>query len=208
MSQLAFDIDAMIHTLDVEQMPAWTGAPLHFTTAYYAPSDLDAAFRRYQMEHGRFGCVPLSHMWNRSGMTGVHAVANGHTLVSFTADVRHSYLCSGHKWNAAQPCSCVGELMHQGICEECRWNAISDSENDIVEAWHDHAMPGWRELPVLPEDLRLTTQGETSQRGQAWLDGYPAVWKFEGAPIRTKRESPATRHVAGRSPWGGFDLSA
>ncbi len=78
-------------------------------------------------------------------------------------------------------------------------------ENDVVEAWHDHAMPGWRSLPILPESLRLKQQtGETSQRGQAWLDRYPEAWQFEGAPIRTERPERATRHIAGRSPWGGF----
>ena len=209
MSQLAFDIDAMIHEVDVQQMPAWNGAPLRFTTDYYSPGQLDAAFRRYQVERGRFGCVPLSHMWNRTGLTGAHANTNGHTLVSFTADLRHSHLCHGHLWRSETPCTCLGDLMYQGICEECSWHAIAADENDVVEAWHDHAMPGWRSLPILPEALRIKQQtGETNQRGQAWLDRYPEAWQFDGAPIRTERPARATRHIAGRSPWGGFDLAA
>ena len=42
--QLAFDIEGMLHDAAVEAAPAWKGAPLHFTTAYYPPSQLDAAF--------------------------------------------------------------------------------------------------------------------------------------------------------------------
>lgn len=70
-----------------------------------------------------------------------------------------------------------------------------------MEAWHDHAMPGWRDLPVRPSGLKAAAL-------EAWLDAYPSGWKRPGAPIRTVRDPHGTRHVPGRSPWGGYDLAA
>ena len=40
--QFAFDIEGMIHEAAVEAAPEWTGAPLHFTTPYYSPAELDS----------------------------------------------------------------------------------------------------------------------------------------------------------------------
>ena len=34
---------------------AWDGAPLAYTTSYYSPAELDAAFDRYRAEFGGFG---------------------------------------------------------------------------------------------------------------------------------------------------------
>ena len=45
---------------------AWDGAPLAYTTSYYSPAELDAAFDRYRAEFGGFGCIPRSHMWHRN----------------------------------------------------------------------------------------------------------------------------------------------
>jgi len=50
---------------------------------------------------------------------------------------------------------CVGALMYQPICKPCEWSGITDRENDAVEMWHDHALPSWRELPIVPSRLRL-----------------------------------------------------
>lgn len=47
--QLAFDIEALIHEAAVESAPPWQGAPLHFTTDYHSPADLDAAFGHWQV---------------------------------------------------------------------------------------------------------------------------------------------------------------
>ena len=49
--QLAFDIEGMIHEAAVETAPEWNGAPLHFTTAYHPPADLDAAFEHWRFLH-------------------------------------------------------------------------------------------------------------------------------------------------------------
>ena len=36
----------------------WHGAPLTYTTDYYTPEELRAAFERYRAERGDFGCIP------------------------------------------------------------------------------------------------------------------------------------------------------
>lgn len=49
--QLAFDIEGMIHEAAVAAAPKWTGAPLHFTTKYHSPAELDAAFEHWHFLH-------------------------------------------------------------------------------------------------------------------------------------------------------------
>ena len=45
-------------------------------------------------------------------------------------------------------------------------------------------------------------------RLQNWLEEHdPASWQAPGFPINSERRSYGTRHVPGRSPWGGYDLS-
>ena len=43
-------------------------------------------------------------------------------------------------------------------------------------------------------------QAVAAVAGEGWLAG--------GGPIRTRRDRPASRHVPGRAPGGGYDLSA
>lgn len=40
--QLAFEIEGMLRDAAVEAAPEWLGAPLHFSTAYDPPPELDA----------------------------------------------------------------------------------------------------------------------------------------------------------------------
>ena len=60
--QLAFDIEGMIHEAAVEAAPEWFGAPLHFTTAYFAPAALDAALEHFQFLHKLDNSHTPSHM--------------------------------------------------------------------------------------------------------------------------------------------------
>ncbi|MDJ1370265.1 DUF6349 family protein [Gulosibacter molinativorax] len=199
--QLAFDLDAMIHEADVQQAPAWEGAPLHFTADYYAPDDLTAAFERWVFEHGNFGCLQRSHMWHPGYTTAEANTATvGHELRIFDVDLR----CTHYR----EDCSCVGGLLTRGICAPCRWH-LDGNEATIVEAWHDHAWPGWRTLPVIPASIAKTDdQNRPTKKYRAWIDEhYPAEWQLPGAPIITERQPYGTRHVPGRSPWQGFDLS-
>ena len=50
-AQLAFDIEGILHQAAVEAAPPWAGAPLHFTTAYYSPAELGAAYAHWQFLH-------------------------------------------------------------------------------------------------------------------------------------------------------------
>lgn len=199
--QLAFDLDAMIHDLDVQAAPAWEGAPLHYTTAYYAPDELEAAFERWVFEHGNFGCLQRSHMWH-PGITTAHANTHtaGHDLRIFDVDLR----CGHYDTD----CSCVGESLTRGICHLCTWHH-DGTETGVVEAWHDHAWPGWQNLPIIPAKIAKTDdQNRPTKKYQAWIEEhYPADWQIPGAPVITERGQYGHRHVPGRSPWKGFDLS-
>jgi hypothetical protein len=200
--QLAFDIDTLLHDADLAAAPPWAGpAPLHFTTAYYTPAELDAAFHRWQFEHGSFGCVPRSHMWHPAiTMDAANADTPGHDLTVLTADLR----CDHY----GRDCLCVGDLLYRAICETCHWHQ-DGTEAHVVEAWHDHAWPGWRDLPVIPAGLgKRDDHNRPSRMFAAWIEEHhPADWQVPGAPIITNRPEHGTRHVPHRSPWGGFDLS-
>jgi hypothetical protein len=92
--------------------------------------------------------------------------------------------------------------------QPCEWNGITDSENEAVEMWHDHALPGWRELPIVSPRLRMMDKDDLSKAAKTWIvEHYPKSMQVPGAPIITERRPYGTRHVPGRSPWGGYDLS-
>ena len=128
-----------------------------------------------------------------------------HSFDLFTADLR----CE--PWKHADPhrgCLCVGDLVYQSICAPCGWDAIASDENSAVEHWHDHALCGWRDLPVVPARLRRTDSIGLSRAARKWIaEHYPNSMQIAGAPIITERSSMGTRHVPGRSPWSGYDLS-
>ena len=204
-AQLAFDIEGMLHDAAVEAAPEWSGAPLHFSTAYYPPAMLDAALEHWQFLHAHDKTHLNSRMWRRS-ITGPEsdAVAE-HGFVLFTADLRCERWRHSDKHDG---CTCLGELMYQTICEPCEWNGITDSENDAVEMWHDHALPAWRKLPIVPSRLRMMDKDGLSKAAKKWIvEHYPKSMQAPGAPIITERRPYGTRHVPRRSPWGGYDLS-
>lgn len=203
--QLALDIEGMLHEARVQSTPEWSGAPMHFTTDYYSPGDLDAAFEHWQFLHAHDPVHSGSRLWSRSIAVPESGQAGGHGAVLYTADLR----CE--PWKHAdkhQGCMCVGDLIYQAICEPCEWHAIADRENSAVEMWHDHALPGWRELPVVPSRLRMLDKDGLSKATRKWIEEhYPRSMQIPGAPIISERRPFGTRHVPGRSPWGGYDLS-
>jgi len=203
--QLAFDIEGMLHDAAVEAAPGWTGAPLHFTTAYYPPAELDAAFEHWQFLHTHDKTHINSRMWHRSITVPESGRVAGHGFVLYTTDLR----CQ--PWKHAdkhETCLCVGDVMCQAICEPCEWGGIADRENDAVEMWHDHALPGWRGLPIVPSRLRMMEKDALSKAAKKWIaEHYPKSMQVPGYPIITERRPYGTRHVPGRSPWGGYDLS-
>lgn len=204
--QLAFDIDGMIHAADVAATPPWAGAPLHFTAGFFAPGDLDAAFEHWVFLNGRLGSYSHSHMWHRSIAVVQGLELGDHALTLFTADLR----CDPeHGGDEDGDCLCLGDLLTQAICEPCGWHSIDNSENGAVEGWHDHATPGWRNLPVVPEAIRVRSERGLTKPALAWIqENYPVEAQTPGAPIITeRRDRIGTRHVPGYSPWGGYDIS-
>lgn len=203
--QLAFDIDGLIHEAFVAATPPWRGAPLHFASDYHPPADLDAAFERWQFLHGAFASVPRSHMWHRSVAGADGLELSEHRAVQFSAELR----CPPDQHGDSHAgCSCVGDLVTQLICEPCDWHVIAADENGAVESWHDHAFPGWRDLPVVPARIRVRNERGLTKPGLEWIaEHYPAWAQIPGAPIITERSPQMTRHVPGYSPWGGYDIA-
>lgn len=218
-----FDLDELLRQADLDAAPPWDGAPLGYHEQYTPPEALDAAFERWQLEHGTFGCIPMSHMWHRAETNPLHAadaleVASPglarttirHELHTFVADTRCDPTWHGTRAHQHRPGELPGDLMAQAICPACGWHHIHESETLTIQAWHDHALPGWRDLPIVPARVR-ETRGEkkAAARLHAWVaEHYPTGWQQPGYPILTERAPHATRAVPRSSPWGGYDLSA
>ena len=203
--QLAFDIEGMIHAAAIEAAPAWSGAPLHFTATYYPPADLDMAFEHWQFLHKLDHSRTQSRMWHRTIAGPGGGDVGDHGLDFFSADLR----CEPWKHDASRgDCLCVGDLIYMAICDPCRWHVIAGDENSAVEGWHDHVFPGWRVLPIVPARLRNMDKPGLSKAAKKWIvEHYPLSMQIVGAPIITERSYIATRHVPGRSPWGGYDIA-
>ena len=187
----------MLHDAAVEAAPEWTGAPLHFTTAYYPPAELDAAFEHWQFLHAHDktprqqpDVAPLDHRSRerRARRTRVRALHSRPAVRAVEAQPTST---------TAAPVS--GELMYQAICEPCEWNGITDSENDAVEMWHDHALPGWRELPIVPSRLRMMDKDALSKAAKKWIvEHYPTV---DAGPGRADHHrAPPLRDTARPGP--------
>lgn len=194
--QLSFDFAELDRQDALAHIDEWTGAPLHFTTDYYPPGELDAAFEHWCFLYGRLGSLDRSHMWHR--LPWNPTIAYGpHRIEMFSASLSPGRGAEG-----------PGGMPSQAICEPCHWQTISTDENVVVEAWHDHAAPGWRNLPVIPARIRVHDEKGLTRLARAWIaEHYPPEAQVEGAPIITERDPHATRHVPNYSPWGGYDLS-
>ena len=196
--QLAFDFDELAREEARQHAGQWQGAPLHFTTDYYPPSELVGAFEHGCCLYSHFDSYARSHMWHRDIAHDQRTELGEHAGEMFTAELRPDHGEEG-----------PGDLLYQMICEPCGWHSIAGNENAAVEAWHDHALPGWRDLPVVPGKVIARTETGLSKVGRVWItERYPQHMQIPGAPIITERAPYGTRHVPGRSPWGGCDLSS
>ncbi|MER7043642.1 DUF6349 family protein [Streptomyces jumonjinensis] len=89
---------------------------------------------------------------------------------------------------------------YRGGCLSCLWEGrphtgggSNRALNCAVEDAHDHAFPGWRDLPVVP-DLKSSGSPYGSQRlWRQTADLYPADWLDRGAPrlVRARRRGDA-----------------
>ncbi|MFC3399344.1 DUF6349 family protein [Microbacterium amylolyticum] len=147
-------IDQLMIEADLDALPVWEGLPLHFTSGYIDPDEAMAALRRREEEHlDKRGSLRATHMWFPSA-TGGRLDLPEHDLFQFTADLRCDFWRHVDQDGNRLACLCVGGLLTMTICTRCRWHHIDSDENIAVEAWHDHAFAGWRELPILPGNLR------------------------------------------------------
>ena len=102
-------------------------------------------------------------------------------------------------------------ITHRGACLGCGWAGPARLEgNQAVEDAHDHAWPGWRDLPIVPRQPHDAKPADlTGWRTQlariyqaAGID--PDHWTQPTAPFRTARTRSGTRS---HSTWhGGYDI--
>lgn len=222
-------LDLLDDMLDAEKPDeVWAGrAPLNFTREYFHPDDHFAAHQWLidDKRGGRFGsAVGRVHTWHSSTLEGwiIPERAKRHSLCMMDACL--SCFQDGHGRDYDVPiidhvpgspvftrprtCYCIQLTLHKVVCTACRWQYIDDSKQRTVEAWHDHAFPGWRDLPLLPSKLRgAMGTSKMTPALEAWFaDNYPEEFRVGGAPILTARDRIMSRHVPGYSPWGGFDM--
>lgn len=153
----------------------------------------------------------VTRLWEPDHQTPRCADANGHTLTLF-----RSAICSCSCVTSSADCQCViaggdnGGYLLMVQCDSCQWRSVQRNESAAIAAWHDHAWPGWRALPIVPAYVKRSGRNfSIANELTDWVtEHYPESWKAApNAPIITQRAGRGTRSVPGRSPWGGYDLS-
>ena len=163
-----------------------------------------AAADEWSEEHGHFDCLRRSHAW-RAEIGGGRSDEPTEVCrpITLTADLR----CDHYR----DECNCVGDLVYRGACLHCDWEGpVRDDHNGAVEDAHDHAWPGWRELPCVPRRPESGTSAKQETVMTRWAetvnDVYPDGWLESGGPIRTVRGEYGTRHVPDHTGFSGYDL--
>ncbi|MGX2994909.1 DUF6349 family protein [Streptomyces sp. JNUCC 64] len=93
----------------------------------------------------------------------------------------------------------------RGGCLACDWegpvhrgDGYGDGDNEAVEDAHDHAFPGWRELPPLTTVEDRWALPRDRGRWARLASRYPTGWLDQGAPLvawrRHRREAHAPPH--------------
>jgi Family of unknown function (DUF6349) len=171
-----------------------------------------AEFQAWRDQYGNFGRFGRSHGWHVAHQGDFAPAPPGRRCqpAVMEADLRAA---PGPR---DVPCDCtetVGALLYLAACRGCEWEGQPRTTwNAAVEDGCDHAWPGWRELPILATSFPdMAGDGTAGRRVKAkWADGvtgvYPQGWLEAGGPVRTHRPAGGTRHVPGRTPFGGFDL--
>lgn len=108
-------------------------------------------------------------------------------------------------------CSCVGGCVFRGACRMCAWEGeLRASSSEAVEDAHDHAWPGWRNLPTVDRNPGRGSGRRELTAFTKWVASvtavYPAGWLESGGPIRTERLG-GMRHVPRATGFDGYDLS-
>jgi hypothetical protein len=167
------------------------------------------AWEQWVETYGHFDSIRISHAWIPSMITRPRDEPPDHCQA---ASLHASLYCGHHRWEDETPCQCVGGTLHRGMCLYCDWEGPDRvSERKAIEDAHDHAWPGWRDLPVVP---RWPEEGSGKKKGMAraawWAkvhELYPPGWVEQGGPILTRRQTGSTgAHQGWSHPHGGWDL--
>ncbi len=169
---------------------------------------------------GYFARLGMAEDWNRTygdarSIGDAHAwtpcVTQTFNRAEPTPTCRPTILLADLRCEHYRTCSCVGDLLYRGACFACTWEGpAGDSENAAAEDAHDHAWPGWRDLPLVPRRPEAGTSTKQKTSMARWIDSvddlYPPGWLAAGGPIRTARAGVGTRHVPNHTGFGGYDL--
>lgn len=99
-------------------------------------------------------------------------------------------------------------LRYRATCPTCGHTGPARSdENAAAEDACDHAYPGWRTLPVLEHRPLDYQTAAVAHWEEAARRAYPPGWFDQQGPVRTERSPGGTRHVPGRAPGGGYDMT-
>lgn len=202
-------------TLDPKPELTYEGrAPLRFHVDHYRASELDAA-AEYLADLRK--SMPWQEWKARGGDRGAWIRASWltdfeaaeHRLEQWHSDTRCDDREHRELFDYPLHCPCVGAMLTYGACVYCGWWAVGH-EGQIAAWWHDHAMPGWRDLPIVPREIaKWASLGEkpAKKKLDAWVaEVQPEAWRFQGAPIITEREEHGMRSHPG-SVLGGWDMS-
>ncbi len=151
---------------------------------------------------------------------------NGRTLALTTSAPRTWHIRPGHPGGAysdlgheldppehhtptlltrSRPTGRREEEEFRGGCLACDWegpihhgDGYGDGDNQAVEDAHDHAFPGWRELPPLTTAEYRSALPHDRRRWAQLTSGYPSGWLDRGAPLvawsRYRHEAHAPPH--------------
>lgn len=191
----------------IEVIEAAEDLHLGFTADLPEHGVIERAAEAWEAINGIFGMAFKYRGWQIPWFDHYRPIVSGHNIMTYRA-----YLGCNLVHYRDPDCACVGDYVYRVRCEPCDWvSRPADSTNAVVELWHDHAWPGWRDLPAIPLDLQdrhNTPPSKAWKRSAAWrAENYGPEWDKPGAPVVTERAPIGTRHVEGRSPNEGYDLS-
>lgn len=181
-------------------------APTLFDTGQRGYFARLAVFDQWAQDYGHFASLRRSHAWH--AQIGAMRVGGQQPTDACRPTILTADLYCDH-YN--EDCFCVGDVVYRGACLHCTWEGpLRDGENPATEDAHDHAWPGWRDLPLVPRRPDTATGTQQKKAITRWVQHvnaiYPSGWLESGGPIRTSRGAYGTRHVPNHTGFGGYDM--
>ena len=230
----AFDLDALIAEQEAEQY----AGPLGIVWGYLTTAELEQVShytytrrgerRRTTTVTGTIRFLPdrPAHAWRSDHWQGFRIGV--HRFTVFDLDLRcgcpQLLYNTWDEYRDAGGCQCVGVRLHRVQCDDCAWCATG-SEPFTIAAAHDHAAPGWRDLPAVPAEFRPERGGplrhekhldrsrvEKLQVQQAidFVDAHYPEWaKSRTMPtiVRDRPDNHSRGGISGHGVYEGFELT-